>query len=180
MELLSSYTHIRENFEEKKIDKQALYTMIGHSVLTVTICSNDFSQKRYIDNTKTNPVSHYLQSTKSVWWCLCLQSPCPLPVFSYFAVSGTFVGVTLWAVVWSPQPMTACRVWGWDKVGTRCQIMSTHPRGAIEPERRGQLWMLCLQTAKDKSCSFCLKQVKCYTLYLNYWIPQAVFILRYS
>ncbi len=58
-----------------------------------------------------------------MWRCLYLQRPCPLPGFSYFAAFGTFLGIKLWAVVCSPQPITAHSI----------------------KTRRGQLWMLCLQ-----------------------------------
>ncbi len=47
--------------------------------------------------------------------CLYLQRLCPLPGFSYFSVFGTFLGVKLWAVVCSPQPITASRVWAWEE-----------------------------------------------------------------
>ncbi len=63
-----------------------------------------------------------------MWQCLYLQRLCPLSVFSYFAVLGTFLGVSLWAVVCSPQPITACWVWGsglYKNVETSYQIVST-------------------------------------------------------
>ncbi len=47
-----------------------------------------------------------------MWQCLYLQRPGPLPVFTYFAVLRTFLGVNLWAVMCSPQPITVRRVWG--------------------------------------------------------------------
>ncbi len=47
-----------------------------------------------------------------MWRCPYLQRPCPLPVFSYFAVLGMFLGVNLWAVVCSLQPITVRKVWG--------------------------------------------------------------------
>ncbi len=46
-----------------------------------------------------------------MWWYLYLQRPFPLPVFSYFAVLGTFLGINLWAVVCTPQPITVRRMW---------------------------------------------------------------------
>ncbi len=82
-------------------------------------------------------------TTGSVW--RCLQRPRPLPIFSYFAVFRTFLGVSLWAVVCSPQPVTVRSVRGvglYKNVVTNCQIVSTwdhQKRVCFEPGRRSQL-----------------------------------------
>ncbi len=54
-------------------------------------------------HTKIIPLNHHLWPTRSVLRCLYLQRPCLLPVFSYFAVLGTFLGINLRMVVCSPQ-----------------------------------------------------------------------------
>ncbi len=68
---------------------------------------------------------------------------CPLPGFSYFAVYGTFLGVNLWAVVCSPEPITVRSVRGaglCKNVATSCQIVRTwEQQRRFEPGRRGQL-----------------------------------------
>ncbi len=49
-------------------------------------------------------------------------------ITSYFAVRGMFLGLNLWAVVCSPQLITAHRVWGvglYNNTVTNCQIVST-------------------------------------------------------
>ncbi len=60
--------------------------------------------------------------------CLYLQKPCPLSVVSYFAGFWPVLGINLWAVVCSTQPITARRVWGRDSVKMQwpggCQIVS--------------------------------------------------------
>lgn len=63
--------------------------------------------------------SHFLGPTSSVWWGLCLQRPCPILFFSYFAVFGTFLCDSLWAVACSPQPITA---WGQGSITRSNQI----------------------------------------------------------
>ncbi len=89
------------------------------------ITSRSFRKKQLQTHTKIIPLSHHLWLT-SVWLCLYLQRPCPLPVFSYFAAFGKFLGVNLCAVGYSPQPITALRVWGagLKKIATGCQILA--------------------------------------------------------
>ncbi len=75
------------------------------------IMSRIFLKNNVNNHIKIIPLNHHLWPSRSVWWCLYLQRRCPLPVFSYLAELRTFLGVDLWAVVWSPEPITALNSW---------------------------------------------------------------------
>ncbi len=92
----------------------------SHGATTITWSS---ISAKPVKLTKIIDLNHHLGRTRSVWWCLYLQRPCPPSVFSDFAVFGTFLGINLWAMVSSPQPITARRVWGaglYKNVATSC------------------------------------------------------------
>lgn len=83
----------------------------------------------YVDSIR----NHHVCPVRGVCWRLSAETPpsvCP-----YFAVSRTFLGVSLWAVGVSPQPMTARRVQRSLPVlgcrWTKCLVMH-NPAGRIE------------------------------------------------
>ncbi len=75
--------------------------------------------------------------------CLYLQRPCPLPGCSYFSVFETVLGVSLWAVVCSPQPIIARRVWGaqlYKNVATSYQVPTLY----VAFTNSNKSYLLCL------------------------------------
>ncbi len=80
--------------------------MEGSGILQDTV-SSIFLKKQNTDY-KINLAQSSLMAPKHVWWWLCLQSLCPLPIFSCFGLVRTFLG---WEWVHFPQEITAGR-WG--------------------------------------------------------------------
>ncbi len=79
--------------------------MQKHSFKSIT--SRIFLKIR-IDSYKNNPSQSSLMTLE-----VCggvSERLYPLLVFSYFAVFGMFLGINIWAVVYSPQPITERRV----------------------------------------------------------------------
>lgn len=98
----------------------------------------------YIKDSTSNkqPVNDVIRTSSE--WADTLKAevfyiiwPWPLLVFSYFVVFGMILGLNLWAGV---QPIAGCK-------GGKQNEANTN----IELGRRSQLWMVCLQTATDKS-----------------------------
>ncbi len=94
-----------------------------------------------IDYTQIIPLNHHLWPSTSVWQCLHLQRPFPLPLWIFLFCRA--LGVSLRVVVCNPQPITACREWGaglYKNVANSCQIVTTwdHQKRvrAFEPRRR--------------------------------------------